>query len=64
MPCETKVNQALESICLMGCGTVNAIIKTLESGNKVDGMADFSNKEIKLLTKELKSIMAIYNQRK
>ena len=57
---QKKVNQAVEAYCNMGCTSVNAIIHTLESGNRVDGIEDFSEAEIKAVATELKAIMAVY----
>lgn len=60
---EKKVAQAVEAICAMGCNTVNAIIETLESGNESKGLEDFSDEELSLLKRELKSIMAVYENK-
>ncbi|MCW8936186.1 MAG: hypothetical protein OQK98_15845 [Gammaproteobacteria bacterium] len=60
---QKRVIQAIENICSMGCTTVKAIIITLEMGNKVEGTEDFSEDEIKELEKELKSIMAVYEDK-
>lgn len=57
-----KINNAVESICTMGCTTVNAVIETLESGNTVQAVEDFSEAELTLLTHELKAIMAVYKR--
>ncbi len=57
-----KVSNAVESICAMGCTTVNAIIETLESGNTVEAVEDFSDAELIALTNELKAIMAVYDR--
>jgi len=58
-----KVIRAVENICSAGCVSVNAIILTLESGNKVEGIEDFSDAEINELKNELKSIMEVYEAR-
>ncbi len=58
-----KVTLAIETFCSMGCTSVNAIIHTIESGNPVDGIEDFSEEEIALLTHELKAIMAVYDRK-
>ncbi|RDH83889.1 MAG: hypothetical protein DIZ80_07065 [endosymbiont of Galathealinum brachiosum] len=60
---QKKVMQAIESICSTGCSSVNAIIKTLESGKTVVGTEDFTEAEINELTIELKSIMAVYENK-
>jgi len=60
---QKRVIQAIENICSMGCTTVNAIILTLELGNKVEGTEDFSDDEITELKNELKSIMAVYEDK-
>jgi len=57
---QKRVIQAIENICSMGCITVNAIIETLETGNKVEGTEDFTEEEKTELKNELKSIMAVY----
>jgi len=58
-----KVIRAVENICSSGCVSVNAIIITLESGNKIEGIEDFTDAEINELKNELKSIMAVYDAR-
>jgi len=60
---QNKINRALEAICNTGCQSVNAIILTLEAGHRVEGVEDFDKEEITLLTRELKSIMAVYEKR-
>lgn len=60
---QKKVIQAIENICSLGCITVNAIIETLETGNKVQGTEDFTEDEKNELKKELKSIMAVYEDK-
>lgn len=60
---QKKVIQAIEVICSTGCVSVNAIIKTLESGNIVEGIEDFSEAEVNELKNELKSIMAVYENK-
>ena len=42
---QLKITQAVEAFCNMGCTSVNAIIHTLESGNIVEGIEDFSDDE-------------------
>lgn len=58
-----NINQAVESICSTGCTSVKAVIKTLESGNTVDGIEKFSADEITCILHELKSIMAVYENK-
>jgi len=60
---EQKLTQAVEMICAMGCNSVNAIIVTLEAGNNIEGLEEFSETEKITLTKELKAIMAVYESR-
>lgn len=60
---QKKVIQAIENICSLGCITVNAIIETLETGNKVQGTEDFTEDEKNELKNELKSIMAVYEDK-
>ena len=58
---DTKITQAVESICAMGCSSVNAIIETIEAGNDVEGFDQYTDMEISVILKELKIIMAVYN---
>ena len=61
---QQKVTQAVETICEMGCTSVNAIITSLESGNTVKGFEHFEAAEITALTNELKAIMKVYENKK
>lgn len=58
-----RINLAVESICATGCTSVNAIIETLESGNTVNGLEQFSAVEVSYVLVELKSIMAVYEKK-
>lgn len=60
---QQKVNQAIEAICQTGCSSVNAVIATLEAGRITDGLEDLSREELDLLRRELKTIMAVYEER-
>lgn len=60
---QQKVNQAIEAICQTGCSSVNAVIATLEAGKITDGLEDLSHDELDLLRRELKTIMAVYEER-
>lgn len=58
-----KIINAVEDICSTGCSSVNAIIVTLEAGNKLKGFDGFNKAEMAELKNELKSIMAVYDAR-
>jgi tetrahydromethanopterin S-methyltransferase subunit D len=60
---QQKVNQAIEAICQTGCTSVNAVIATLEAGKTTEGLEDLSYAERDLLVRELKAIMAVYEER-
>ena len=60
---QQKVNQAVEAFCNMGCTSVNAIIHTLESGNAVAGIEEFSDEEVTAVKHELKAIMSVYDDK-
>jgi hypothetical protein len=60
---QQKINQAIEAICQAGCTSVNAVIATLEAGKTTDGLEDLNRAELDLLTRELKAIMAVYEER-
>jgi len=61
---DTKITQAVESICLLGCSSVNAVIKTIESGKTVEGLNQFNEQEISIIVNELKAIMSVYNNKR
>jgi len=60
---DQKITQAVEMICAMGCNSVNAIIVTLEAGKSIEGLEKFSNSERDSITRELKAIMSVYEER-
>lgn len=60
---QQKIIIAVENICSTGCVSVNAVIQTLETGKKVAGIEGFSEAELTILKNELKSIMAVYENR-
>lgn len=60
---QQKVNQAIDAICKTGCSSVNAVIATLEAGKTTDGLEDLNSAERDLLARELKAIMAVYEDR-
>jgi len=47
----------------MGCTSVNAVIHTLDAGNTVKGIEEFSDEEVKAVQNELKAIMAVYENK-
>ncbi len=57
-----NLDKAIESICYKGCTFVNSVIVTLENGKPVDEAENLSQEEITILIKELKGIMAVYNE--
>jgi len=61
---QQKVIRAVETICSTGCASVNAIIQILELNNTLEGFEDFTDAEINALKNELKSIMAVYEDKK
>jgi len=60
---DTKITQAVEAICSMGCESVNAIIATIEAGSVVEGLSQYSENEIVIILKELKAIMSVYDDK-
>ena len=57
-----KINDTVESICTLGCTTVNAIIETLEKGYDAREVEHLDQDERGELLRELKSIMSVYDQ--
>jgi len=55
-----NIEKAIETICYSGCTSVNNIIAALENGKTIDQSKDLSKEEIEILIKELKAIMAVY----
>lgn len=60
---QQKIIIAVENICSTGCISVNAVIQTLETGKKVDAVEGFTEAELTVLKNELKSIMAVYENK-
>ena len=58
-----KISQAVDQICQNGCNNVNDIIETLSSGKKIEITNNFSDAETNELLNELKSIMAVYDNK-
>lgn len=58
-----KVSAAVESICALGCKTVNGLILRLEAGLPVRETAHLNGCERREVLAELKSIMAVYGDR-
>ena len=56
-----NILKVIETICHMGCSSVNNIIAALEKGESIDQTEDLSKEEIEILIKELKTIMSIYD---
>ena len=58
-----KVNQHVEIACEKGCTEVNAMIEKLETGIPVPEATMLNEEEQKSLLQELKSIMAVYENK-
>jgi hypothetical protein len=58
-----KVSTAVETICALGCKSVNALILRLEAGLPVRETAHLNGCERREVLAELKSIMGIYSDR-
>jgi len=55
------VQSTIESICELGCDSVNDIIDALEQGNSVRETAGLDKTERQRVLLELKEIMAVYD---
>lgn len=59
----THLQLIVESLCKDGCIAVNAYITSIENGEAPPVMQDLTVAESKLVLRELKSIMAVYDRR-
>jgi len=55
------VQSIIESICELGCDRVNEIIDALECGNSVEETNGLDISDQQWVLKELKAIMAVYD---
>jgi hypothetical protein len=58
-----KVNGCIEALCANGCDAVRASIENLEHQISPTQTCDLSEIEVKAVLRELKSIMAVYDER-
>lgn len=58
-----KVQQCVDALCLNGCNAVRAAIEAMELGLPQQCEASLSDEEKALVLAELKSIMAVYDDR-
>ena len=57
-----NLTEVIETICYMGCISVNNVINALENGEIIEESKDLDKEEIVILIKELKAILAVYNR--
>ena len=57
-----NVQFCVESICELGCERVNEIIALIEAGKAVDEVSALNRDEQNRVLRELKAIMAVYDQ--
>ena len=57
-----KIQSCVESICELGCERVNEIIALIEAGKTVDQVSALDREERNRVLRELKAIMAVYDQ--
>jgi len=58
-----KVNRCVEALCASGCDAVRATIESLELELPLTETRDMDELEVKTVLHELKSIMAVYDDR-
>ena len=56
------IQSCVESICELGCERVNEIIALIEAGTVVDEVSALDRDEQNRVLRELKAIMAVYDQ--
>jgi hypothetical protein len=54
------VDICLEKLCAQGCRQVNGFIEDLEQGRPVPGTEQLSPFQLRLLLREMRSVMAVY----
>lgn len=57
-----NIQSCVESICELGCERVNEIIALIEAGKAVDEVGALDREEQNRVLRELKAIMAVYDQ--
>lgn len=57
-----NIQSCVESICELGCERVNEIIALIEAGKAVDEVSALDREEQNRVLRELKAIMAVYDQ--
>jgi sulfopyruvate decarboxylase TPP-binding subunit len=57
-----NIQSCVESICELGCERVNEIIALIEAGKAVDEVSALDREEQNHVLRELKAIMAVYDQ--
>lgn len=62
IPIAPLVQDAIDSLCNEGCKAVSQYIIDLESGKYSAAVRKLSNAEIRIVIKELKEVMAVYNR--
>lgn len=59
-----KVNQCVEACCENGCEAVRATISRIELGENIEQVYGLDAQEAATVLRELKVIMAVYDERK
>ena len=60
----SRVQECVEALCENGCDAVRSAIRAMEQGGAATQTADMTPAEREAVLRELKAIMAIYDQRK
>ncbi len=63
IPIAPHVQDAIDSFCNEGCKAVSQYIIELESGKYPAAVRKLSDAEIRIVIKELKEVMAVYDRR-
>lgn len=58
-----KINRCIEALCANGCDAVRATIGSLEHELPLTETRGLGEMEVKAVLRELKSIMAVYDER-
>ena len=60
---QAKIHECIEALCEKGCDEVNRTIQKMEQGETVEEAAGLAADEHQVVLQELKSIMAVYQER-
>jgi hypothetical protein len=55
-----KLTRKIEAICEKGCFQVTQLLLRVYNGDDIEELAEFNEKETKLIIRELEQVMSVY----